>query len=341
MPSAKPSRRYPRLALELIGQAARICWDLGKIMVPIMLAIRLLRPLGVIEKIGWVLEPAMRLVGLPGETALAWATAILTNVYGGVAAMVALEVDLTVAQATVLSTMILFAHALPVELRIAQKAGPRLRIMGPLRIAGALLAGFLLYHLYRLTGWLQGPASLKVEEKPDDWAFWLADTGLFMLKVFLIVLALLVGLKLLKRFGVMDRLVRLLEPVLEALGMGPRAAPLTIIGMTMGLTYGGGLIIQEARSGEIPKRDVFSSLALMGLAHSLIEDTIFMMVAAGAHVSGVLFGRAIVSVLMVMALVRIIGRIGDRAFDRLLYRPAKKARPAEQNAARGEGDRGD
>ena len=36
----------------------------------------------------------------------------------------------TTAQATVLATMMLIAHTLPVELRIAQKSGPRLLFQG-------------------------------------------------------------------------------------------------------------------------------------------------------------------------------------------------------------------
>ncbi len=76
---------------------------------------------------------------------LVWATAMVTNLYGGIVVFASLapEAHLTVAQITVLTTMMLVAHALPVELRIAQKAGSRLHAMAFLRIAGALTLGWL------------------------------------------------------------------------------------------------------------------------------------------------------------------------------------------------------
>ncbi|OPX22238.1 MAG: hypothetical protein B1H04_05335 [Planctomycetales bacterium 4484_123] len=97
----------------------------------------------------------MALVGLPGEMGLVWATALATNIYGAmvVFAPVAPGLALTVGQVTVLGTMILVAHGLPVELRIAQKAGPRLPFMLLLRVGGALLLGWLLYLLWSRTGW--------------------------------------------------------------------------------------------------------------------------------------------------------------------------------------------
>jgi hypothetical protein len=82
---------------------------------------------------------------------------MVTNIYGGMVVFASLApgLDLTVAQVTVLSTMILVAHALPVELRIAQKAGTRFRASVMIRVFGALLLGWLLHVSYQLSGTLQ------------------------------------------------------------------------------------------------------------------------------------------------------------------------------------------
>jgi hypothetical protein len=114
-------------------------------------------------------------------------------------------------------------------------------------------------------------------------------------------------------------------PVLRLLGLSERAAPLTIVGMTLGITYGGGLIIKESRSGHLSTRDVFFSLALLSLCHSLIEDT-FLMVAIGANVWGVLFPRMFFGLAVVFVLARVLGRLPDEKFERFLVRP----RPGRQ-----------
>ena len=324
-------------AADLLRETLKTSWALFKIMVPISIAVRVLQQLGVVDVLGEVLSPAMAVVGLPGEMGLVWATAMMANIYGGLAvfATVApgMEPGLTVAQISVLGTMILIAHTMPIELRIAQKAGPRLRCMGTLRLAGALLLGFLLHRIYSAGGFLQYPARWSLISPPDPtWTGWLIAQARILGKIFLIVLALLVLMRLLKRMGVIDLLCRMLAPALRMLGMSAQAAPLTIIGMTLGISFGGGLIIQEARSGRLGKRDVFYSLALMGLAHSLIEDTLLMM-AMGAHWSGILLGRVVFAVVVIFLLVKLMALVPDKTFDRLMFRAHASARgPTGQDA---------
>jgi len=316
----------------LLRQAAKTSYDLFKITVPVSIVIRVLMVLGVVDYLGAALGPVMRLVGLPGSMGLVWATAIVANIYGGMVAFAAIApgADLTVAQATVLCTMMLVAHGLLTELRIAQKSGPRLRAMAVLRLAGAVAIGWLLNRAYTLGGFLQGPNALAWNPRPpdDSWAAWAVSQIKTLAVIFVIILVLLLALRLLDRVGVTGLLVRLLGPVLRVLGISKAAAPVTIIGMTMGMTYGGGLIIQEAKSGRLAKRDIFFSLALMGLCHSLIEDTL-LMVALGAHTSGVLWARMAFALAVVFLLVRVLGRVPDRVFDRFLSR----AQAAERQGA--------
>ena len=92
--------------------------------------------------------------------------------------------------------------------------------------------------------------------------------------------------------------------------------------MTMGIAYGGGLIIHEARSGRLEKKDIFFALALMGLSHALIEDTLLMM-ALGGHISGLFLGRLIFSVIFIFFLVKLVSRLSQTAFEQHLFRPTK------------------
>jgi hypothetical protein len=308
-------------AWRLLREALKTSWEVFKIMIPISVLVKLLGEAGVIEYLGIALEPVMGLMGLPGSMGLVWATAMIAGFYGGVVAFASLapQAHLTVAQATVITTMVLVAHSMPIEVRIAQKAGPRLGAIAILRISVALIIGWGLHQVYALGGFLQTPHVSLWTPPPQNpsWMAWARSEAQTLFSIFLIIVALLFLMKVLERLGAIVLLARMLGPLLTALGMNRAAAPITIVGLTLGFTYGGALIIQEARSGRLGGRDVFFSIALMSLSHSIIEDTLFMM-ALGAHPSGTLGARFLLSLLVVSLLVRLFHGLSDETFSRLL-----------------------
>ena len=110
---------------------------------------------------------------------------------------------------------------------------------------------------------------------------------------------------MLKAIGFLSLLEWILKPVLPFFGMSHRAAPVTVVGMIVGIGYGGALIIRETTKGTMNRREVFNSLALMALSHGLIEDTLLMM-ALGASLNGILWGRLLFSLIVIYLLVRFI-----------------------------------
>ena len=77
--------------LQRVGRKAiSTTWILFRIMIPISIIVKILQILGCIEIVGMVLSPVMNLVGLPGETGLVWATAMITNIYGGILVFITL-----------------------------------------------------------------------------------------------------------------------------------------------------------------------------------------------------------------------------------------------------------
>ena len=136
----------------LLVDTRKLSLALFKQMVPAIIVVKLLEELGLVPWIGAALAPLMTLVGLPEELGLVWATAMLSNIYAGMVVYIGLAdtiPTLTGAQVTVLATLMLVAHGLPVEARIAQLARVRLRATLILRIGGALLFGAVLDRLYR------------------------------------------------------------------------------------------------------------------------------------------------------------------------------------------------
>jgi spore maturation protein SpmB len=306
---------------ELSGEVALVTWTLYKLMIPALIVVKVLQELGALESLSQLLAPLMSLVGLPESMGIVWATTIMTNFYAGMAVFfeLARSENLTVAQVTVLSTILLVSHSLPVEARIAQRAGVRLAITLFIRLGGAFLFGFLLHHIYSIGGFLQQQNELVWESVASDPSLqaWLLLQLKSLLIIPFIVAALLGLLKILGLLGV-DRLLNLLlAPFLRLMGIGREAISLTVVGVTLGLSFGGGLLIREAERGHVSRRDIFSSITMLGLCHSLIEDTLLMMLM-GAHLSGILWLRVAFTLVIMAMLSYWLRRTDDEFIDRWL-----------------------
>ena len=304
---------------EVLKETGSTYFTLIKILIPISIIVKILSYFGAIEVIGTYLSPTMGLVGLPGEFGLVWATTMVANIYGGLLVFVQLSLtsSYTVAQVTVLGGMMLIAHTLPVEARIAQKAGVRLWFTLALRILGAFVYGFILHTIFTTFNLFQENSIVIWTPENIDPTFFnlLLNELRYYFIIFLIILGLVTLMKILKKTGAIERLNKLLKPALEYVGMSKNAAPLTIIGMTLGIAYGGGLIIQETKSKLVSKKDAFLSLSLMDLTHSIIEDTILIL-SIGATIFGILLGRALFTIVVIVILIKYINSISTKTFEK-------------------------
>ncbi len=291
-------------------------------MIPVSIIIKILQETGWIVYIGKLFAPLMRLTGLPGEMGLVFGTAILSNIFGGLIAFssIARNIPLTIAQTTVLATMILVAHNFLMEITVAYKAGARILPMILIRLGTAFLIGILLNFFYSFTHSLEMPMQMPAfvprasEQSLIDWA--LGELQKYA-GVVIIIFALIFSLEILKRIGFINLLTRLLTPIVNVLGINANVVPVTIIGMTLGLAYGGAIIINESRNGQISKKDIFYSLFLMGILHSIIEDT-FLMLSIGAHYSGILVFRALLAFSLTFLIVRLTRNWDDRKMKYLI-----------------------
>ena len=50
-----------------------------------------------------------------------------------------------------------------------------------------------------------------------------------------------------------------------------------VVGLTLGLGFGGGLMIKEVKAGHVNKMQALSALVFINLFHSVFEDTALMM----------------------------------------------------------------
>ena len=206
----------PDLAKEIFD----VFYLLFKLTLPVIIIVKLLEEAGAIPHISAALEPLMLLVGLPESMGIVWTTTMITNVYGGMLIFfqMAEQQSLTIAQVTVLGSMMLMAHSLPIEVRIVQQAGVRLIIALLLRLISALLLGMLLHHIYSWGNWLQQPVELLWQPEPQTNSgllAWCWSQVQSFAMIFVIIAVLLSLLRLLRWLHIERLMIWLLKPVLK------------------------------------------------------------------------------------------------------------------------------
>jgi len=312
---------------ELLKEIFDVTSTLFRIMIPIIIVIKVVEELGGIMILSEWLSPIMESVGLPKEMGLVWATTILTNIYAGLIILINSDVPLTVAQASVLGSMMLLAHSLPIEGAIAKKAGVSWLATLSVRVGGSLVLAWLLNIGYQYGDLLNYPATVLWQpEVSSDRSYigWAIGQLKNFTVIFMVISALLLLLKTLKVLGIEKLMAMLLRPFLRLLGISKDATNLTIIGITLGLSFGGGLLINEAKKGYISARDVFAAVMLLNLLHSLIEDTLLILLI-GADFYTIFWGRVVFSVLIVALISHAIKRVKPTICERYFYRDVSQS----------------
>ncbi len=296
---------------ETFSYSVRTSSDLFKILIPISILVKILQEVGAIAIISDFLSPVMSIVGLPGALAVVWATCMLANIYTGIVvlATVSQGMTLSVAQMTILASMCLLAHTLPLEVAVARKAGVPAWFTTLWRVGGSILYGSILFRLYSYTGWLAEPASGFLIQPPADSSLWTWLGGELhrLLLIFVAIFGLHLLLDVLKSLGITDLITRRCRRLLSVFGMSEQVAPLVLIGMLMGIVYGGGLIIAETKRHNLAPNEVFSAMCLLALLHAIIEDTAIMSLI-GASLTGTLVGRTIFAGVFCFALAQVLKR---------------------------------
>ena len=294
-----------------------ITLTLFKVLIPALVVVRLLEQAGFVDLIAQLLAPLMHLIDLPPLAGLIWATAMLTNIYAGLVIMITYASDWTLAQVTCMGMLLLGAHNLLVEVSIARKAGCRILPQTLMRILSAFsLAGLLSWYYSDDPLMQQSHAFIwQPEVRGADWLTWLETQLASLFWTAVVIFVLVSVLQILKATGIERLLERALKPLLKLIGISQKALSMTLIGMTLGLAFGGGLLIREAERGELTPREVLAAISLLGLCHSLIEDTL-LIALTGASLWAVIAYRLMWGLLLIALITRLIPLIPDRTLDR-------------------------
>ena len=292
-----------KILVNIFQETTKIFWILFKVILPVIIVIRALELIGVIPFLAKFLEPLTSFIGIDGSLGLVWMAAILVNIYAGLAAFASLQAifDYSVAETTILGLIILIAHSLPIEVAIAKKSRISWIFNLSFRFINAIVAGKILNLIFTKYELFNEP-NQSVLQVPNElvsnfeWAT-LQIQNFFI--IFLIIFFIISTINILKALGVWSLIINIMKIPLSYLGMSEKVANIILIGLTLGISFGGGFLIEESKKNNISKKDILLSLSFLSLCHSIIEDTILILLL-GSHISGILFFRFIYTVIIIL-----------------------------------------
>jgi hypothetical protein len=245
-----------------------------KIVIPISLLTAVLDWSGLLIHLDFLLKPLMGFLYLPPEAALPLLIGMLSSVYAAIAAMIVFP--FSTAQMTLIAVFILTAHAMIQEGIIQGKSG-----IHPLK-ATLVRIGAAVIIVLAIAPWVGSStempataAGVSAATSPvfsDMLRRWAIATSWLIIKIFFIIMTLLTILELLKSFDLIHPFVRALAPFLRIMGLDQKVGFLWMTAVIFGLSYGGAVIVEEAKNGRLNQDELELLHLSIGMNHSMVED---------------------------------------------------------------------
>jgi len=128
-----------------------------------------------------------------------------------------------------------------------------------------------------------------------------------LIKVFCIVVPLMILLEVFKEFDLIDKITKPLKIPARILGFYEESIYPLMAGIIFGLSYGGGVLIGESKTGRIRGSQKFLVALYLGLCHAVFEDTLIF-ASLGANGIIVLVTRLLIASVVVGLVSLIIRR---------------------------------
>ena len=316
-------KNIQKVLANIIQESSKIFWVLFKVILPVIIVIRALELLGAIPYLAKFLEPLTSFIGIDGSLGLVWMAAILVNIYASMAAFASLQpiFDYTVAETTILGLIILIAHSLPIEVAIARQSRVSAIFNLLFRFINAVIAGKILNYIFVKFDLLneQNSSILDIPTSVVSNLDWLILQSKNFFIIFAIIFLIISTINILKFIGLWQFIINILKIPLSYLGMSEKVANIILIGLTLGISFGGGFLIEESRKNNISKKDILLSLSFLSLCHSIIEDTILILLL-GSHISGILFFRMIYTIVIILFMKYLLDtKLENKILDKLTY----------------------
>lgn len=244
-----------------------------RIIIPISFLTSLLSYSGWMDRIDFLLQPVMSLLNLPSMAALPILVGMLTGIYGGIASMVMLP--LTSDQMTLIAVFLLISHNLVQEGIVQAKSG-----IHPLKATLFRLTASVITVII-VARFLKPDTLLVISENMSMAAVqpflvmlrnWFIASFYLCIKMFVIIMALMILLGIMKSFNMIHHIVRVISPVLKAIGLNQKVGILWITAAVFGIAYGAAVIVEEAKEGNFSKHELEKLHISIGINHAMVED---------------------------------------------------------------------
>jgi hypothetical protein len=266
-----------------------------KLIVPLYIFADILLYLGWLDYISFIFEPITTVLNLPSETALALAVGVLLNIYAAIA--FAAPLGLTPYEWTILGVFLGICHSMLVESAIMKKLGISYKYSFLLRGSVAFLAVILLYFMPK--NWFSTTAILSSNQREVyvSFADMLQNSAygslVLSVKVIILIVTIIFLMDLIKTSKIVQEYQKKVSTSFSI-----------VVGLILGITYGAGILINEAKSGALSKKDIFFIATFLMICHSVIEDTL-LFVIFGANYWILIVIRLIFAIIFSYLLVKI------------------------------------
>lgn len=280
-----------------LPQGTKTAIWLLKLTIPVSFAVFLLDFFGILNVIaGWV-APFFKLIGLSGQASIVLITSFFTNIYSVIAVMTTLNIGQR--EGTILAVMCLISHALIVETAIQKRTGSTAWRMLFTRLTASFIAAWGLNLL--LPGEMSvAPENFISETKDFQPALinWLTAVSITTLKIVVLVNLLLILQRILNEFDLIKWILKPFIPLLRMMGLPANTGFLWMIANTLGLSYGGAIMISESEEGKLSKEDADLLNIHIAISHSQLEDPL-LFVAIGYPMFILIWPRVLLAIVYV------------------------------------------
>ncbi|WP_284141101.1 MULTISPECIES: nucleoside recognition domain-containing protein [unclassified Virgibacillus] len=297
-----------------LRQGLDTTWTLGKVIFPITLIVTILQHTPILPWLIDKISPIMGLFGLSGEAAVPLVLGNALNLYAGIAAIISF--DFTVKEVFIMAMMLSFSHNLFIESSVAAKVGVSWWLISGIRIGLALLAGSLIHLIWNGGQELAQYGFISTEQAVlSGWqeiGFQAVQTAFMaIVQLALIVIPLMIVMQFLREKGWLTKFSNMFAPVTQLLGMKRNTSMTLVAGLTIGLAYGAGVMIQAVKEDGVSRKDMMLALIFLVSCHAVVEDTLIF-IPLGIPVWPLLVIRLITAIILTMLVAHIWKRLDER-----------------------------
>jgi hypothetical protein len=266
-----------------------------KILLPVSLAVALLKWSGWLYKADIILNPVMNLLNLPSEAAFPILSGLFINIYAAIAILTV--VPFSLAQMTLIAVFTLIAHSIIAETIIQHKSGINGIKIALIRITAAIVT-VLIISLFlgdtsqSFTGGFEITAQGTILQALVSWG---KETGWMLLKILGIITGIMITLECL-RWLEWDRYIyNFFKPFMKVLGLSERTVILWVTAVMFGLVYGSAVILEKSKEGGLNRSELERLHISIGINHSMVEDPALYM-ALGINAFWLLIPKLIMAI---------------------------------------------